>query len=78
MSRQFSKATQIKQEIEETQRVKAKKRQELGLEWKPRFFKGSVTPLGKPELTDEGIKALKGLQEGKWRMEVRKEPGVDF
>jgi hypothetical protein len=54
--------------LEERQRAKAKEREERGVEWQPRFFVGAVTPLGKPELTDEGKQVLKGLQEGRWEL----------
>lgn len=67
-SRQFSRATTLKQELEERQRQKARQREETGTTWQPRFFTGSVTPLGKPELTEEGREALKNLQEGKWEL----------
>ena len=68
MSRQFSRATTLKQELEERQRAKAKEREESGVEWKPRFFVGAVTPLGKPELTTEGKGVLKALQDGRWEL----------
>lgn len=68
-ARQFNRATTLKQEIEETQRVKAKKREETGKEWQPRFFTGAVTPLGRPELTDEGKQVLKNLHDGSWDLE---------
>jgi hypothetical protein len=71
-SKQFSKATAIKHEIEERQREKAKERDESGVEWTPRFFTGAVTPLGKPELTADGEVALKRLEEGKWELEPNK------
>jgi hypothetical protein len=38
------------------------------MEWRPRFFVGAVTPLGKPELTDDGKEVLKRLQEGRWEL----------
>jgi oxysterol-binding protein-related protein 9/10/11 len=38
------------------------------VEWKPRFFEGATTPLGKPELTEEGRSVLKGLHEGKYEL----------
>ena len=65
-ARQFSRATALKQELEERQRQKAKEREDAGTEWKPRFFKGATTPLGKPALTAEGRDVLDGLQEGRW------------
>lgn len=68
MARQFSRATTLKQEIEERQRVKARQREEAGIEWHPRFFTGSVTPLGRPELTDDGRDALRNLHEGRWEL----------
>lgn len=71
-SRQFSRATNLKQELEERQRQKAKEREETGTTWQPRFFTGSVTPLGRPELTEEGREVLKNLQEGKWDLEESK------
>jgi hypothetical protein len=76
LAKEFSKATTVKQEIEEKQRDKAKMRQEKGVEWKPWFFKGTITPLGKPELTEDGQAVLKALQEGKWELDMREEPGA--
>jgi len=67
-SRQFSRATALKQELEERQREKAKIRKEQGVEWKPRFFTGATTPLGKPDLTEDGRELLRGLQEGRWEL----------
>ena len=32
------------------------------MEWKPRFFREAVTQDGRPDLTEEGRKALEGLQ----------------
>jgi hypothetical protein len=75
-SRQFSRATTLKQELEERQREKAKQRQEQGVEWKPRFFTGSVTPLGKPDLTEEGVEVLKALQRGEWDLKENEVTGA--
>jgi oxysterol-binding protein-related protein 9/10/11 len=75
LSKQFSKATSAKQEIEERQREKAKARQDKGVEWTPWFFKGSITPLGKPELTEDGKEVLRRAQEGRWELDMRVEPG---
>ncbi|KAK3044535.1 hypothetical protein LTS18_001006, partial [Coniosporium uncinatum] len=52
-NKQYSLATNIKQELEENQRVKAKEREQKNEEWRPRFFAGVTTPPGKPELTEE-------------------------
>jgi hypothetical protein len=68
VARQFSRATALKQEIEERQREKARQREEADTEWKPVFFTGTVTPLGRPELTDEGREVLKNLQQGRWEL----------
>lgn len=67
-ARQFSRATSIKHELEEGQRTKAKEREEQGIEWQPRFFVGAVTPLGRPELSEEGRDVLKALQENRWEL----------
>ncbi|KAL3426238.1 Oxysterol-binding protein-like protein 1 [Phlyctema vagabunda] len=75
-SRQYSRATALKQDLEERQREKAKKRLEEGKEWQPRFFTGSVTPLGKPDLTEDGREALKGLQEGRWELKENEVTGA--
>jgi hypothetical protein len=68
VSKQFSRATSLKQELEERQREKAKEREEAGTTWQPRFFTGAVTPLGKPELTEEGREVLKEMQEQRWEL----------
>jgi hypothetical protein len=58
----------LKQDIEERQRERAAERKETGTEWNPRFFTGAVTPLGKPELTDEGQKVLQGIKSGEYTL----------
>ncbi|KAH8819557.1 oxysterol-binding protein-like protein [Xylogone sp. PMI_703] len=68
LARQFSKATAVKQVLEERQRTKAKEREETGTVWNPRFFTGAVTPLGKPDLTEEGREVLKNMQENRWEL----------
>ncbi|KAH8661478.1 oxysterol-binding protein-like protein [Tricladium varicosporioides] len=67
-ARQFSRATNLKHELEERQRTKAKEREESGTTWQPRFFTGVVTPLGKPELTEDGKEAINGLHQGKFEL----------
>ncbi|MCJ1287679.1 hypothetical protein MMC26_007031 [Xylographa opegraphella] len=69
LSRQYGVATKLKTELEERQREKVVIRKDQNEEWKPRFFTGSVTPVGKPELTEEGRLALKGLHEGNYRLQ---------
>ncbi|KAM0797246.1 oxysterol-binding protein-like protein [Usnea florida] len=60
--KQYAEATKLKQEIEERQRDKATQRQEKNEDWKPRFFTDAITANGKPDLTEDGKKALQGLQ----------------
>lgn len=67
-TRQFSRATTLKQELEERQRQKVKEREASGTTWQPRFFTGVVTPLGRPELSDEGREVLNGLHQGKYEL----------
>lgn len=65
-SKQYSLATRLKQDLEERQREKAAKRKEEGVEWKPRFFTENLSPVGKPDLSEEGRLVLKGLHEGNY------------
>lgn len=67
-AKQYSRATNLKQELEERQREKAKEREEKGIKWKPRFFTGVVTPLGKPDLTEDGREVINGMHEGRFEM----------
>lgn len=66
--KQYGLATTLKQEIEEKQRAKAAERKETNYEWKPRFFAGVVTPIGKPDLTEDGKAALDGMQKGDFKL----------
>lgn len=68
LTKQFGLATKLKQDLEERQREKAAERKERNEEWRPRFFTGSVTPVGKPDLTEEGRLALQGLRDGNYRL----------
>lgn len=65
-SKQFSRATQLKQELEEQQREKARQREKTGEQWKPVFFTQVTDKGGRPELTDKGREVLKLAQEGNW------------
>lgn len=65
-AKQFSKATQAKQDLEDGQRAKAKKRETEEREWKARFYNGTVTPKGIPELNDAGRALVDSLQKGEW------------
>jgi hypothetical protein len=76
LDKQFGLATKLKQEIEERQRDKATDWKENSEKWKPRFFTGTVTPLGKPDLTEDGKQVLKGLHEGNFKLEEDKVMGA--
>ncbi|KAL4882328.1 hypothetical protein BJY04DRAFT_227045 [Aspergillus karnatakaensis] len=69
LNKKYNQATKLKVEIEERQRQKAAERQAKNEEWKPRFFTGAVTPLGKPALNEEGLKALEGLRKAQYELE---------
>ncbi|KAL4983057.1 hypothetical protein BDW68DRAFT_42400 [Aspergillus falconensis] len=69
LDKRYSQATRLKMEIEDRQRRKAAERQEKNEEWKPRFFTGAVTPLGKPALSEEGLKALEGIRTQQYHLE---------
>lgn len=60
--KRYAEATNLKTELEERQREKAAKRKEGTEDWKPRFFTKVVTDNGRPDLTEEGKKALQGMQ----------------
>ncbi|GAQ04871.1 oxysterol-binding protein-like protein 1 [Aspergillus lentulus] len=74
--KRYSEATRLKQEIEERQRQKAAERQQKNESWQPRFFTGSVTPLGRPELTEEGYKALQGLRNCDYKLAESERKGA--
>ncbi|KAI4125842.1 MAG: hypothetical protein LQ338_004047 [Usnochroma carphineum] len=69
LNKQYGQATKLKQELEEQQRQKATARKDQGSEWQPRFFTKALMPAGKPLLTEDGRRALKGLQEGDYHLE---------
>lgn len=68
-SKQFSRATQLKQELEEAQREKARERERTGETWTPVFFTQVTDKAGRPELTEKGKEVLKRAQEGKWELD---------
>lgn len=69
MAKQFSKATTVKQELEEAQREKARKREQSGETWQPIFFEHVVGNGGKPDLTEKGKLVLERSQDGNWDLE---------
>ncbi|POR33377.1 Oxysterol-binding protein-like protein 1 [Tolypocladium paradoxum] len=68
-AKQYAKATEIKVELEEKQREKARQREKSGVEWKPVFFEHVVGNGGKPDLTDKGKQVLERAQRGEWSTE---------
>ena len=76
LSKQYPQATKLKQEIEERQREKANQRAASNEEWTPRFFTAPIEPDGRPRLSDEGTKALRGLQAADFHLEESKVTGA--
>ena len=76
VGRQYNQATTLKTEIEDKQRAKAAERKEANKEWKPRFFTGAVTPVGRPDLTKDGEIALQRLHEENYKLEPNVEYGA--
>ncbi|KAF2085434.1 hypothetical protein K490DRAFT_46863 [Saccharata proteae CBS 121410] len=76
VSKQYNAATNIKQELEERQRQKAADRKTRGVEWQPRFFTGVTTPIGRPDLTEDGRKALDGLHKDDYTLKESEETGA--
>jgi hypothetical protein len=76
LAREYGRATALKQQLEEAQRAKAAARARRGDEWRPRFFTGATTPVGRPELTAEGRAALEGLHAGDYRLQPAAETGA--
>lgn len=77
----FTEATRIKQELEERQRQKAAEREQKGTGWRPRFFVEPVTqpgdPMhGRPQLSDEGKKALQRLQANDFALDENEVTGA--
>ena len=69
MAKQYSRATTVKQELEEAQREKARERERNGETWKPIFFEQATDKAGKPALTEKGREVLNRSQKGDWNME---------
>lgn len=69
VSKQFSKATALKQDLEEAQREKARERERTGEEFQPVFFKQVTGNGGQPELTEKGKEVLRRAQKADWSMD---------
>ncbi|KAK8095985.1 oxysterol binding protein [Apiospora kogelbergensis] len=68
-SKQFSKATTVKQELEEKQREKAREREKNNVTWQPVFFSQVTDKGGKPELSEKGRQLLERIHKGDWSLE---------
>ncbi|KAH6686745.1 oxysterol-binding family protein [Plectosphaerella plurivora] len=68
-SKQFSRATTVKQELEERQREKARERESTQTVWKPIFFQQVTDDSGRPELTDKGRAVQERSQRGEWNID---------
>jgi hypothetical protein len=75
-NKDYGKATILKQALEDRQRKKAAERSAANEEWTPRFFTGAVTPVGRPDLTQEGLDALQGLHEGNFKLKPSEKLGA--
>ncbi|KAI1088865.1 hypothetical protein F5B19DRAFT_505201 [Rostrohypoxylon terebratum] len=69
LSKQFSKATNVKVELEEKQRQKAREREQKNETWKPVFFDQVTDKRGTPDLTEKGRQVLDRAQKGDWSLE---------
>ncbi|EJT68347.1 hypothetical protein GGTG_14073 [Gaeumannomyces tritici R3-111a-1] len=67
-SKQFSKATTVKVELEEKQREKARERERTGEVWQPAFFVEVTDKGGKPQLTEKGRAVLERAQKADWNI----------
>jgi hypothetical protein len=69
LAKQYSRATAVKQELEEYQRQKARERDRAGEKWKPVFFEQATDKAGKPSLSEKGRELLNRAQKGDWSLE---------
>lgn len=76
LDKRYGQATKLKQEIEERQRQRAAERQKNNETWQPRFFTTAVASSGRPELTEEGHRTIKGINSGNYTLEESKKQGA--
>ncbi|KAF2481920.1 hypothetical protein BDY17DRAFT_325426 [Neohortaea acidophila] len=76
LAKQYSTATAQKQQLEETQRQKANHRKEKLKQWQPRYFTTVTESDGRPALSEEGKKALQGLDDENYTLELPEEYGA--
>ena len=65
-SKDFGKATQVKQELEELQRQRAREREAKKQPFEPVFFQQVTGNGGRPDLTEKGRMVLERAQKGEW------------
>lgn len=68
-NKQFSQATNVKLDLEERQREKARERERTGETFQPQFFQQVTGNGGQPELTEKGQEVLRRAQEGNWSID---------
>jgi hypothetical protein len=69
LAKQYSRATALKQQLEEQQREKARDRNRKSEVWKPVFFEQATETGGKPRLSEKGMEVLRRAQKGEWSMD---------
>lgn len=69
LAKQFSKATTVKQELEEKQREKAREREQKSTPFVPVFFTEVTEKGGQPNLTEKGRIVLERAQKNDWSLE---------
>ena len=69
LSKQFSKATTVKVELEERQREKARERERTNAPFQPVFFTQVTDRAGRPDLTDKGRQVLERAQKNEWELD---------
>lgn len=77
-ARQYNDATRIKQEIEQQQRDRAAERERDRKPFQPRFFTQVTDASGRPELTDEGRRALQNMQTLQFHLDPRPDDSVSL
>ncbi|KAG6000149.1 hypothetical protein E4U21_005764 [Claviceps maximensis] len=68
-AKKYSKATEIKIELEEQQREKVRQREKNNETWQPVFFEHVVGNGGKPDLTEKGRQVLERAQKNEWSLQ---------
>lgn len=69
LSKQYGRATQVKVELEEAQREKARQREINNDPFQPVFFQHVTGNGGKPDLTEKGERVLERAQKNEWSLE---------